>query len=204
MLPYGSSILGAKMTNLLSVDWSKIPAPSDDGAAEHLIGMPVPSIPLSSTDGRSIDLASLQGTTVVYAYPMTGRPEFPLPDGWDMLPGARGCTPQSCAFRDHFAELRGLGAANLFGLSTQTTDYQKEAAERLHLPFALLSDSDFKLTETLRLPTFETAGMRLFKRLTMVISRQKIEHVFYPVFPPDRSATDVIDWLRARLPNSSS
>lgn len=191
------------MTNLSSVDWSKIPAPGDDGAATHLIGRPVPSIPLPSTDGRSIDVASLQGTTIVYAYPMTGRPDVPLPDGWDMIPGARGCTPQSCAFRDHFAELRELGAAHLFGLSTQTTDYQKEAAERLHLPFALLSDSEFKLAEALRLPTFETAGMRLFKRLTMVISQHRIEHVFYPVFPPDRAATDVTDWLKARMSKSS-
>lgn len=192
------------MTNLLSVDWSKIPAPNDDGAAKHLIGMPVPSIPLPSTDGRTIDLASLPGTTIVYAYPMTGKPDVPLPDGWDMLPGARGCTPQSCAFRDHFAELRGLGAGNLFGLSTQTTGYQKEAADRLHLPFALLSDSEFKLSAALRLPTFETAGMRLFKRLTLVISQHNIEHIFYPVFPPDRNATDVIDWLKSRTPKSSS
>jgi peroxiredoxin len=188
------------MTNLLSVDWSKIPAPNDDDAAKHLIGMPVPSIPLPSTDGRTIDLASLPGTTIVYAYPMTGKPDVPLPDGWDMLPGARGCTPQSCAFRDHFAELSGLGAANLFGLSTQTTGYQKEAADRLHLPFAMLSDSQFKLSEALRLPTFETAGMRLLKRLTLVISQHHIEHIFYPVFPPDRSATDVIDWLKSRTP----
>jgi peroxiredoxin len=184
------------MTNLLSVDWSKIPAPTDDGAAKHLVGLPLPSMSLAATDGRSVDLASLEGTIVVYAYPMTGRPNVPLPVGWDMLPGARGCTPQSCAFRDHFAELRALGASHLFGLSTQTTTYQKEAAERLHLPFALLSDSDFRLLEALRLPTFEITGMRLLKRLTMVISKHRIEHVFYPVFPPDRSASDVVDWLR--------
>ncbi len=191
------------MTNLLSVDWSKIPAPRDDGAAKHLIGRLVPSIPLTSSDGRSIDLVSLQGTTIVYAYPMTGRPDVPLPDGWDMLPGARGCTPQSCAFRDHFDELQRLGAANVFGLSTQATDYQKEAVERLHLPLALLSDSDFKLTEALRLPNFETSGMRLLKRLTMVISQNHVEHVFYPVFPPDESAADVINWLKARMQKSS-
>ena len=189
------------MTNLLSVDWSKIPAPKDDDAAQHLIGARVPSILLSSTDGRQVDLASLPGTTVVYAYPMTGQPDVPLPDGWDMLPGARGCTPQSCSFRDHFAELRGLGATNLFGLSTQTTGYQKEAAERLHLPFALISDDEFKLSDALRLPTFETAGMRLLKRLTMIISHGRIEHLFYPVFPPDRSAADVITWLKTRRPH---
>jgi peroxiredoxin len=120
-----------------------------------------------------------------------------------MLPGARGCTPQSCAFRNHFAELRALGASHLFGLSTQTTDYQKEAAERLHLPFALLSDSDFRLIKALRLPTFEIAGMRLLKRLTMVISEHRIEHVFYPVFSPDRSASDVVEWLRSRADKRS-
>lgn len=192
------------MTNLLSVDWSKIPAPADDGAAKHLVGLPLPSMPLAATDGRSVDLARLDGTIVVYAYPMTGRPNVPLPDGWDMLPGARGCTPQSCAFRDHFAELRALGVSHLFGLSTQTTAYQKEAAERLHLPFALLSDSDFRLLEALRLPTFEIAGMRLLKRLTMVFSEHRIEHVFYPVFPPDRSASDVVDWLRGQMSKSSA
>ncbi len=184
------------MSNLLSVDWSKIPAPQDDGAARHLVGSLVPSISLNSTDGAQIDLSKLDGRIVVYAYPMTGRPDTPLPDDWDMIPGARGCTPQSCAFRDHFADLRQLNVSHVFGLSAQTNEYQKEAAERLHLPFALLSDSDFKLTEALRLPTLETAEMRLLKRLTMIISEGQIEHVFYPVFPPDRSANDVIDWLK--------
>ena len=192
------------MTNLMSVDWSKIPAPIDDGAAKHLVGSQLPSMSLAATDGRSVDLASLKGTTIVYAYPMTGRPGVPLPDGWDMLPGARGCTPQSCAFRDHFAELRALGASHLFGLLTQSTAYQKEAAERLHLPFALLSDSDFRVIEALRLPTFEITGMRLLKRLTMVISEHRIEHVFYPVFPPDRSASDVVEWLRSRANKTES
>ncbi len=191
------------MTNLLSVNWSNIPAPTDDGAAKHLVGTHLPSIPLAATSGRSIDLASLKGTIIVYAYPMTGRPDVPLPDGWDLIPGARGCTPQSCAFRDHFAELHELGAAELFGLSTQRSAYQKEAAERLHLPFALLSDNSFKLTDVLQLPTFKTSGMRLLKRLTMVILDSKIVHVFYPVFPPDSSTTDVIDWLRAQRANSS-
>jgi peroxiredoxin len=186
------------MTDLSSVDWSKIPAPPDDGAAKHLVGLAVPNVSLPATDGRSVDLASLEGTIVVYAYPMTGRPGEPLPDGWDGIPGARGCTPQSCAFRDHYAELRALGAVHVFGLSTQSTPYQKEAAERLHLPFALLSDSACALTGALSLPTFETAGMRLLKRLTMIISQNRIEHVFYPVFPPDRNAADVLNFLRAR------
>ncbi len=191
------------MTNLLSVDWSKIPAPTDDGAAKHLIGQAMPAVSLAATDGRLVDLASLEGTIVIYAYPMTGQPGVALPDGWDMLPGARGCTPQSCAFRDHFAELRDLGVAHLFGLSSQTTAYQREAAERLHLPFALLSDSDFVLTDALRLPTFETAGMRLLKRLTIIMSQRRIERVFYPVFPPDGSATAVIEWLRTQTGNTA-
>ncbi len=194
----------ADMTNFMSVDWSKIPAPIDDGTARHLVGQSVPSIPLQSTDGSRVDLSTLVGTTVIYTYPMTGVPGVPLPDGWDMIPGARGCTPQSCAFGDHFAELKSLGVDNLFGLSTQPTDYQREAADRLHLPFPLLSDRELKLAETLKLPTFETAGMHLLKRLTMIVTNGVIEHVFYPVFPPDRNAGDVITWLRSRKPNSSA
>ena len=123
-------------------------------------------------------------------------PDQPLPDGWDMIPGARGCTPQSCAFRDHFAELRELGVGALFGLSTQETAYQKEAAERLHLPFPLLSDAEFQLTDALTLPHFETSGMRLLKRLTLILRDGRIEKTFYPIFPPDRNAGDVMDWLR--------
>ena len=186
------------MTDLSSVDWSSLPAPRDDGDAQHLVGCSMPSIRLSSTSGALVDLGKLQGTTVIYAYPMTGKPGVPLPDGWDMIPGARGCTPQSCAFRDHFSELKQLGVSNLFGLSTQRNDEQKEAADRLHLPFSLLSDSAFELAEALSLPTFKTAGLRLLKRLTLVVSRNRIEHVFFPVFPPDRAPIDVIDWLKAR------
>ncbi len=185
-----------KQTNLLQVDWSAIPAPENDGAADHLIGSSIPSVALPSTAGGMVDIAALSGTIVIYAYPMTGRPDVPLPDNWDMLPGARGCTPQSCAFRDHFADLKALGVDHLFGLSTQTADDQREAAERLHLPFPLLSDSGLQLTAALQLPTFETAGMRLLKRLTMIISDHRIEHIFYPVFPPDQNASNVIDWLK--------
>jgi peroxiredoxin len=186
------------LTNLLQVDWSTIPAPVDDGATAHLPGSAIPSLPLPATDGSSVDLARLKGTTVVYAYPMTGQPGVPLPDGWDVLPGARGCTPQSCAFRDHYAELRELGTAHLFGLSTQTIDYQREAAERLHLPFPILSDSELKFARALRLPILQVAGMQLLKRVTLILMDDRIEAVFYPVFPPDRSAIDVIDWLRNR------
>lgn len=172
-----------------------LPAPEDDGACDHLPGMTLPSLPLPATDGRMLDLATLPGRTVIYAYPRTGRPDQPPPDGWDAIPGARGCTPQSCAFRDHYADLRELGA-EVVGLSTQDTEYQREAVDRLHLPFPLLSDADLALTQALRLPTFEVDGMVLTKRLTMIVRDGVVEHVFYPVFPPDSNAADVIAWLQ--------
>ena len=171
-----------------------LPVPEDDGAADHLPGMRLPSVPLASTSGDIVDLSALPGRTVVYCYPMTGRPDRSLPAGWDEIPGARGCTPQSCSFRDHHAELRALGA-NVFGASTQDTEYQREAATRLHLPFALLSDSDLALAGALGLPTFEVDGMVLLKRMTLVIDEGWIEKIFYPVFPPDRSAEEVVEWL---------
>jgi peroxiredoxin len=171
-----------------------LPVPEDDGAADHLPGMRLPSVPLASTSGEIVDLSALPGRTVVYCYPMTGRPDRSLPAGWDEIPGARGCTPQSCSFRDHHAELRSLGAS-VFGSSTQDTEYQREAATRLDLPFALLSDSDLAFAGTLGLPTFEVDGMVLLKRLTLVIDEGWIEKVFYPVFPPDRSAEEVVEWL---------
>ena len=174
-----------------------LPRPQDDGAARHLTGAKLPDLALPATDGTEVNLARLTGRTVVYIYPRTGRPGQPLPEGWDGIPGARGCTPQSCGFRDHFAELKRLGVAQLFGLSTQTIEHQREAVERLHLPFAILSDADLRLTRALRLPTFEVAGMTLIKRMTWVIDDGVITYVFYPVFPPDKSAEDVIAWLRA-------
>jgi peroxiredoxin len=174
-----------------------LPRPLDDGAADHLKGMAMPHVALPSTSGGMVDLATPSaGRTVVYCYPMTGVPGKPLPDGWDMIPGARGCTPQSCGFRDHHKELVTLGA-RVFGLSTQTTEYQSEMAQRLHLPFEVLSDAKFKLCDALRLPTFEVEGMRLLKRLTFILRDGRIEHVFYPVFPPNESAEQVIAWLRA-------
>jgi peroxiredoxin len=185
-------------SNIDAPDWSTIPRPIDDGAAAHLVGMLVPSIPLAATDGTTVDLSSLPGLVVVYAYPRTGIPGVENPPGWDLIPGARGCTPQSCAFRDHFAELQALGVKRLFGLSTQDTAYQREAATRLHLPFPILSDDKLRLAGALRLPTFETSGMTLLKRLTLLIRDGKIEHVFYPVFPPDKNASDVIAWLKAK------
>jgi peroxiredoxin len=179
-------------------DWSTIPAPVDDGATRHLMGAPMASVPLQATNGETVDLSRLRGRTIVYAYPRTGRPGIENPEGWDMIPGARGCTPQTCSFRDHFAELKTLGVDHLFGLSTQDPEYQREAADRLHLPFAILSDDHLALTRAMNLPTFETSGMTLLKRFTLVINDGKVEHDFYPVFPPDRSATDVIDWLSER------
>src|SRR6185312_9122704 len=174
-----------------------IPAPQDDGAARHLPGRRLPDVALAATNGIQVNLAKLPGRTIVYIYPRTGVPGVPLPDGWDMIRGARGCTPQSCGFRDHFADLKALGVAHVFGLSTQDTAYQQEAATRLHLPFPLLSDAQFQFTRALDLPTFDVAGMELIKRMVLVIDDGVIAHVFYPVFPPDKSAQDVIDWLQA-------
>jgi peroxiredoxin len=174
-----------------------LPVPVDDGGARHLTGLALPDVPLAATDGTRVNLAKLDGRTVVYVYPRTGEPGVPSPDGWDAIPGARGCTPQSCGFRDHFADLKALGVARIHGLSTQTTEYQREAAERLHLPFTLLSDADLALTRAIHLPTFEVAGMTLLKRMAWVIEDGVITKVFYPVFPPDRNAEDVIAWLQA-------
>lgn len=176
---------------------ANLAAPEDDGAARHLAGTRLPSVALGSTDGAPIDLATLGGRTVVYIYPRTGRPGVALLDGWDAIPGARGCTPQSCSFRDHFAELRALGVDNLFGLSAQDTDYQREAVDRLHLPFAILSDASLRFGRALGLPTFEVAGMTLLKRMVLVIDDGAITKVFYPVFPPNESADAVLSWLRS-------
>jgi peroxiredoxin len=173
-----------------------LPRPIDDGGVRHLPGIRLPAIALPATDGASVTLASLPGRTVVYCYPRTGRPDQEPPDGWNAIPGARGCTPQSCAFRDHHCDLAALGA-RLFGLSTQDTAYQREAVERLHLPFALLSDVDLTFATALRLPTFEVASMRLLRRLTLIVRDGVVEHCFYPVFPPDQNADEVVRWLAA-------
>jgi peroxiredoxin len=171
-----------------------LPEPEDDGACDHLPGMRLPPVSLASTSGEPIDLSTLSGITVVYCYPLTGRPDRDLPRGWDEIPGARGCTPQSCAFRDHHAEIQDLGAM-VFGLSTQDSDYQREAAERLNLPYGLLSDGNLEFVGALDLPTFEAEGMTLVKRLTLVAEDGEILKVFYPVFPPGRNAEEVIRWL---------
>ncbi len=183
-----------------------LPVPQDDGACARLAGMRVPDLALPATSGEQVALRNLaEERTVLYVYPMTGRPDRTLPEDWETIPGARGCTPQSCSFRDHHAELRELGAA-VYGLSTQPSAYQREAKERLHLPFELLSDAEFKLAAALGLPTLEVAELatvspdipqRLLKRVTLILSEGRIEHVFYPVFPPDRNAADVLAYLRA-------
>ena len=183
--------------NLMEVDWSKIPAPTDDGGAAHLIGMTIPPVSLRATDDTMVALALLKGRTVVFAYPRTGEPgKIALVDDWDMIPGARGCTPQTCAFRDQFAELKAAGAEHVFGLSTQSNAYQTEMASRLHLPFPVLSDEKLEMTRALRLPTMEVAGLTLVKRMALIIDDARITHVFYPVFPPDRNAADVLAWLK--------
>ena len=197
------------MNSIETPDWSLLPVPTDDGAARHLAGAKWPNVALESTSGEQIDLSALKGCSVVFAYPRTGRPGMENPPGWDLIPGARGCTPQSCAFRDRFAELKAAGVNRVFGLSTQVAEYQKEVAKRLHLPFAILSDAELKLTRALRLPTFEVAGRLdgqaegqapaiLLKRLTLMARDGRIEKVFYPVFPPDANADEVLSWFKVR------
>jgi peroxiredoxin len=174
-----------------------IPVPQDDGAARHLAGVKLPDLALPATRAPPVNLAKLKGRTVLYIYPRTGVPGVDAPPGWDDIPGARGCTPQSCGFRDHFAELKALGVAQVYGLSTQDTAYQREAAERLHLPFPLLSDADLDFARGLHLPLFMTSGMTLLKRMALVIDDGVIVKVFYPVFPPDKNAAEVVAWLRS-------
>jgi peroxiredoxin len=178
---------------------SDLPVPVDDGAARHLTGQALPPVELPSTSGVSVRLDDAAiALAVVYCYPRTGRPDANSLGGteaWNAIPGARGCTPQSCAYRDHYRELERLGAA-VYGLSTQTTDYQRETASRLQLPFALLSDATGEFAARLRLPWFEVEGVRLLKRLTLVIGQGRILHCFYPVFPSDRDAETVITWIR--------
>jgi len=180
-----------------------LPAPVDDGACDHLAGMAMPAIALRSTQGRMVDLSSLPGArTVIYCYPATGVPGEPLPDGWDAIPGARGCTPQSCSFCDHHAELQQLGAA-VFGLSTQSPAIQSELAARIHLPFEVLSDEGLAFAGALRLPTFEAGGRTLIKRVTLIVRDGRIEAALYPVFPPNESAAQTIEWLKAAAPYSN-
>lgn len=174
------------MTNLNQLP-TDLPVPQDDGACNHLVGMPLPNVALLATDGSMVNLSQLAGRLVIYCYPMTGQPNVPLPEGWDQIPGARGCTPQSCAFRDHYQELQALHA-NVFGLSVQSTEYQREMATRLHLPFQVLSDEQYQFQKALNLPTFVAAGMTLLKRVTLISHQGRIEAVHYPIFPSDSGA----------------
>lgn len=171
-----------------------LPVPTDDGLSDHLIGMQLPRLSLTATNGTKIDLSKIKGRLVVYCYPRTGTPNTSLPEGWDQIPGARGCTPQSCAYRDHYQEIKALGA-EVYGLSTQSTEYQTEMVNRLHLPFPVLSDQDFEFQRALNLPTFEVAGMTLLKRLTVIARDGVIEAVHYPVFPSDSDPAWVMDRL---------
>jgi peroxiredoxin len=176
----------------------ELPLPVDDGAARHLTDARLPEITLPATAGPAVTLSKLKGLSVLYIYPRTGVPGVDAPPGWDNIPGARGCTPQSCGFRDRLVELKALGVAQVYGLSSQDTAYQREAAERLHLPFPLLSDVDLKLKSAIGLPTFFTSGMTLYKRMAMVLEDAAIVQVFYPVFRPDKNAEEVMIWLRTR------
>ena len=186
------------MTNLNQLP-TDLPVPQDDGACNHLLGMPLPNVALLATDGSMVNLSQLPGRLVIYCYPMTGQPNVPLPEGWDQIPGARGCTPQSCAFRDHYQELQALNA-NVFGLSVQSTDYQREMATRLHLPFQVLSDEHYQFQKALNLPTFVAAGMTLLKRVTFISHQGRIEAVHYPIFPSDSDPAWVLDYLRIHKP----
>ena len=194
------------MTDLLSIP-DDLPAPIDDGAADHLRGMPLPSVALAATTGQAVDVsAQASDWVVLFVYPMTGQPDLELPAGWNEIPGARGCTPQACAFRDRHATLVGLGATT-FGLSVQAPDYQREMAERLGLTFPVLSDCELELGDALQLPTFTVAmpggaDAVLYRRLTLIARQGEIEHVMYPVFPPNENAGEVEGWLRAQAAES--
>ena len=174
-----------------------LPVPQDDGACAHLEGVALPAIELSTTGDRVVRLDRLtQMPTVLFFYPRTGRPDEPAPIEWDIIPGARGCTPQSCGYRDLFGEFKKAGV-QIFGVSTQDTVFQQELVQRIHLPFEMISDNDFILGGALKLPTFEFNGMRLFKRMAWFCAQGRIEKVFYPVFPPDKNAEAVLGWLGA-------
>ena len=188
-------VLAMPQTNLNQLP-ANLPRPKDDGGARHLKGMSLPNLDLPSTGNRRVNLSTVSAPRIIiYAYPMTGRPDRQLPQGWDDIPGARGCTPETCGFRDHHKDLAKLHA-EVFGVSTQDTAYQQEMVKRLEVPFEVLSDEQMAFTRALKLPTFTVDGMTLLKRLTIVARSGRIEHVFYPVFPPDRHAEEVIAWLK--------
>jgi peroxiredoxin len=184
------------VTNLYALP-EDLPVPSDDGRADHLPGRHLPSLRLTATTEEAVALDGLgPGRSILYFYPLTGRPGVEIPDGWDSIPGARGCTTESCDFRDHHADLVDAGAARVYGVSSQSTAYQQELVGRLRLPFAMLSDVRLQLATALDLPTFTADRQRLYSRLTLIVTENRIEHVFYPVFPPDTHAQQVLGWLR--------
>jgi peroxiredoxin len=183
------------MTNLNQLP-TDLPIPQDDGSTNHLKGLKLPNFSLNATNGKAINLADIKGKLVVYCYPMTGQPNVALPEGWDQIPGARGCTPQSCSFRDHYQELQELGA-EVLALSVQSTEYQKEMVDRLHLPFQVVSDVNYQFQKALNLPTFVAAGMKLLKRVTLIANNGVIEAVHYPIFPSDSDPSWVIDYLKS-------
>ena len=179
-----------------------LPVPEDDGACNHLYGTRIPELWLASTAGKPVNLAQTRGRTVLFCYPRTGQPDQPVPPEWDAIPGARGCTPQCCAFRDRYRELLAAGASHIFGLSTQDTEYQREAVERLELPYPLLSDWELNFAHALKLPTFQFDSVTLIKRLTLIVDNGWIAKVFYPVFPTDKSAEQTLEWLVQNQPTS--
>lgn len=183
------------MTNLNQLP-TDLPIPQDDGSTNHLKGMKLPNILLNATNGKTFNFGDIKSRLVIYCYPMTGRPDVALPDGWDQIPGARGCTPQSCSFRDHYSEIQALGA-EVVGLSVQSTDYQKEMTDRLHLPFPVVSDTNYQFQRALNMPTFVTAGMTLLKRVTLIANNGVIEAVHYPVFPSASDPVWVMEYLKA-------
>jgi peroxiredoxin len=194
-------VLAVTQTNVNQLP-ANLPRPKDDGGARHLTGMALPDLELPSTSNRRVNLSKINAPRVVlYAYPMTGRPDRQLPQGWDDIPGARGCTPETCGFRDHHQDLAKLHA-EVFGVSTQDTEYQQEMVKRLEVPFEVLSDEHLELTRALVLPTFQVEGITLMKRLTIIARRGRVEKVFYPVFPPDKHAEEVIAWLRKHTINA--
>ncbi|KAK3112733.1 hypothetical protein LTR53_010681 [Teratosphaeriaceae sp. CCFEE 6253] len=178
-------------------DWSNIPAPKDDGACDHLTGMSFPSVPLPTTSGDSVDLSTLPGLNILFIYPRTGAPGENVPAEWDAIPGARGCTPQACSFRDASDDFAAQGVERIFGCSTQDTAYQNEVKERVHLPYELLSDEKLELTKALKLPTHEWQGKTLIKRMALAVESGKIVRIWYPVFPPDQNAGEVLEWLKS-------
>lgn len=191
------------MTSDLANLPASLPVPENDGGCSHLLDRVLPRVVLPSTAGRMVNLAELNVPSVLFFYPRNAQPHESIPEEWNMVPGARGCTPHSCGFRDLHQEFKLLGF-QVFGVSTQDTDYQKELVNRVHLPFEILSDAKFELARALQLPTFEFRGLRLLKRMAWVVEGCKITRVFYPVFPPDKNADEVLAWLKVRRETTST